>query len=496
MSHSLTSSKSDSLVDRGWFPFVAVVLCALAGGMAWGIRGQFGHELGAMMFGILVGFTVVVLYMPNANVLQAARVVALFTVAIGFGGSMSYGETVGLTHDTGVHGNYSDPHWNFEAFRWGMIGLAVKGGLWIGFGGVFLGLGLGGKRYRPVEMLAIGIGMLLLVFLGEWVLNSPFDPENRILPRIYFSDHWQWEADENVKPRPENWGGMLFAFVGLLAYVQFAKSDRLARNLGLWGVVGGLGFPIGQSLQSANAWDSLTFSRLSYWQYGHNSWNMMEVTFGTIAGLVLGGAVWLNRRHIRLWTKSEDVSLSAGCELSLLAAYMYFLCIGWYFGNTYFGQFHAYGHLMGIIPLVGIIGGRYWPFLYSLPIVAMPIAVKTFRNVSIRSDRIDMGIGWLLIVTIPLLVLTMVAIYFAKRSQRDATARSFGSIGLLLTSATYFWLNFTFYYPFPWEWWTDTAGLAGQKNTGGIYVISWVVLSSAATIFWGQCQTKTAKSLR
>ena len=60
----------------------------------------------------------------------------------------------------------------------------------IGFGGAFLGLGMGGKKYRPLEMLGIGLGMLALVFLGKWVLNSPFDPDNKILPTIYFSDHW------------------------------------------------------------------------------------------------------------------------------------------------------------------------------------------------------------------------------------------------------------------------------------------------------------------
>lgn len=41
---------------------------------------------------------------PHASALQAARAIGLFTVAIGFGGSMTYGQTVGLTMDHGVHG--------------------------------------------------------------------------------------------------------------------------------------------------------------------------------------------------------------------------------------------------------------------------------------------------------------------------------------------------------------------------------------------------------
>lgn len=96
---------------------------------------------------------------------------------------MTYGQTVGLTNDTPLVGNWG-------ALRWGMLGLAVKGGVWIGFSGLFLGLGLGGKRYRPFEMFLLVISMLTAVVVGWWLFNSPHDPENERLPLIYFSDHW------------------------------------------------------------------------------------------------------------------------------------------------------------------------------------------------------------------------------------------------------------------------------------------------------------------
>lgn len=461
---------------------LAMILTAMAGGMAWGIRDQYGHELGVMIFGILAGFTLVMLFMPNASSLQVARVVALFTVAIGFGGSMTYGETVGLTHDVEVHGNASNPHWNEGAFRWGMLGLAIKGGLWIGFAGAFLGLGMGGKKYRPLEMLAIGLGMLTLVLLGKWVLNSPFDPDNKVLPTIYFSDHWRWEPEQYVNPCPEMWGGMLFAFIGLMVYLQFVKRDRLARNLAFWGLIGGLGFPIGQSLQAANAWDSKTFSNTSFWQYGVNSWNMMEVTFGTVAGLFLGLGVWLNRKHISQDECAEEISISITWESWLVGVYMYLMTVGWYFEDSLFGLFYAYGHLMGIIPMVAIMGGRYWPYLYTLPIVAMPIAVKTFQPLCIGSDYFSMTEGWITLVTLPLLLLIVVALHFGKQSEKGTGARPFTSIGLLLTSALYFWLNFAFF-SFPWRWWNDWKGWAGQTNSGAIYIIGWLTLSVAAFAF-------------
>ncbi len=460
-----------------------MLLCALAGGMAWGIRGQYGHELGAMMFGILVGLTLVMLFMPNASALKAARAVALFTVAIGFGGSMSYGQTVGLTHDREVYTKDGERYWNAAAFRWGMVGLAVKGGLWIGFGGAFLGMGMGRRHYRPREMMWLGLTLMALFVLGRWALNSPFDPDLHIVPHFYFSDHWRWEPDQFVKPRPEVWGGLLFAFVGLAAYLQFVKRDLLAQNLAIWGVLGGLGFPIGQSLQASHAWNSEAFRNGSYWQYGVNSWNMMEVTFGTVAGMVLGLGVWLNRRQIAPSDFADDVSLSTRWEGWLVAIYLYLLGVGWYYPETIFILFHYHGLLMGIIPMAAIVGGRYWPFLYVLPIVAMPIAVKTFLARCRDMDFYPKSIGLVLIVTLPLVLTTFLALYFGKRSEDRIRARSFACIGLVVAAALYFWLNFAFF-SFPWQWWIDWKGWVGWRNSGAIYIISWLSLTLAAIICW------------
>ncbi|MCA9099285.1 MAG: hypothetical protein KDA36_12905, partial [Planctomycetaceae bacterium] len=394
---------------------LTMVLSGLAGGMAWGIRGQYGHETGAMMFGVLVGLTLVMLFMPRGSVLKGARAVGLLTLAIGFGGSMSYGQTVGLTMDGGVHGNIGDPHWNGGAYWWAMLGLAVKGGLWIGFGGAFLGMGLGAKRYRPKEMMWLGLGMMGLFVLGRWLLNTPFDPDLRKLPSIYFSDHWRWEPAENVNPRPEVWGGLLLAFTGLMAYLTLLKGDRLARNLGLWGIIGGLGFPIGQSLQAATAWDGATFHKNSYWQVGVNTWNLMEVTFGTVAGLALGIGLWCNRRAIAQDDEGE-VSLSTEAEGWLIGSYTYLLCMSWYFGDTIFVLIQYHGLLMGILPMIAIVGGRYSALLYTFPVIAIPITFKTFLAICGSAEFEAKSIGLIAIVTVPLALLTAIALEWGKHS--------------------------------------------------------------------------------
>ncbi len=63
-----------------------VILCGgLAGGLGWGIRGQYGHESGAMIAGLLVTSVIAVGYLSHLPGLFVARAMALATVAIGIG---------------------------------------------------------------------------------------------------------------------------------------------------------------------------------------------------------------------------------------------------------------------------------------------------------------------------------------------------------------------------------------------------------------------------
>ncbi len=275
---------------------MGVVLTAMAGGMAWGIRGQYGHESGAMMAGALVGFTLILCYVPRAGAITAARTVAMMTVAVGIGGSMTYGQTLGLSHDAELVGNE-------EALRWGLLGCFIKGGIWIGFAGAFLGMGLGARKYRPFEMAVLVPVLFALMLVGTWLLNSPFNPREKILPKIYFSDSWHFEPEpENpppdykpLKPRRELWGGLLLALVGLSAYAGIIRRDILAINMAIVGfIAGGLGFSGGQSVQAYHAWNPEVFTQSAYAEYfsKFNWWNMMETSFGLIMGAVLAVGLW------------------------------------------------------------------------------------------------------------------------------------------------------------------------------------------------------------
>jgi hypothetical protein len=453
-----------------------LVLAAMAGGMGWGIRGQYGHETGAMIAGLLVGLVLVLHFCPRTNALEAARAVALITIGVSFGGSMTYGQTIGLTQDEALIGNWA-------ALRWGLLGLFIKGAVWIGFAGVFLGMGLSGKRYRPFELALIGLGLVLLLLLGRQLINEPFDPAAKILPRFYFSADWHWTSEVELRPRRERWGGLLVALVGLLVYVGFVRGDRLSRNLGLWGMLGGgLGFPLGQCLQAFHAWKREWFQ--SGW-LGEldpllNWWNLMEITFGAVWGLTLALGLWLNRRRMGTPGFAGEPELKPIVEWVLMAVYLPVLFTWQFFSVPALDAVADHAITMGLVPLVAVVGGRLWPYLLALPLVALPIAGKTFRELCLVETQMPIMAGAVVYLAVPLVVTSWLALFFAKRARQDNPGEGYAGAALLLATWLYFGLNFAFF-RFPWPWEVAT----GRTPSAIIFAIC------AAGLTWGIWDSKT-----
>jgi len=443
-------------------PGVAMLFTALAGGMGWGIRGQYGHETGAMLAGLLVALVLVYLFGYHLSSLSAARAVALATVAIGFGGSMTYGQTLGLTQDAPLIGNMA-------ALRWGLLGTFIKGSIWIGYFGLFLGLGLGGKKYTMVEMALALIVAIFLFYLGIYVLNQPFDPASKKLPSIYFSDHWHWEPGETLKPRREQWGGLLFALGWLIAYTGFIKKDLLARNMVLWGMLaGGLGFSLGQSVQAYHAWnvDWFQMGWLASIEPNINWWNMMEITFGAVFGCVLALGLWCNRHHIATNRFDEPIELGFKTELGLMAIHIFALVTWNFMSFSTFDWFADRALTMGLIPILAILGGRIWPYFVCLPITALPIAGKTLRQLAYRTDDISLLFGWLIYFMVPLALVTWFAIKLIQRPDKKLNGHFFSRRTLIISTIFYFVLNWAFFeFPWPWSDWT------ARTPSGIIFII-------------------------
>ena len=76
---------------------------------------------------------------------------------------------------------------NFEALRWGLLGTFIKGSIWIGFFGLFLGLGLSKINYKFIEIALAMISAIFMLYIGIFLLNEPFDPTAKKLPMIKYN---------------------------------------------------------------------------------------------------------------------------------------------------------------------------------------------------------------------------------------------------------------------------------------------------------------------
>jgi len=427
-----------------------VLLGAAAGGLGWGIRGQYGHETGAMMAGLLVCLTLSLSLARHLNSGSVAKAVAWGAIAMGLGGSMTYGQTVGLTHDP-VHVG----HW--EVLRWGMLGLGIKGALWIGFGGTFLGMGLGGTRYRVRELALVWLGLLGLCASGIGLFNEPYDPSHRILPRIYFSADWRWLPDAVLKPRREVWGGFLLALAGLLAWTGVVRRDGLAWRMGLWGCLGGaVGFPLGQCIQAFHAWNPQLFvdgwgARIASVT---NWWNFMETTFGATMGGMLALGLWIHRWRIRE-AADDGKRIHLGVEWIALGIHTVLLAAEEFTDQRWAAEAYDFGLLLGFIPLVLIAGGRLWPWWVMFPLILLPIAGKTFRNLAVETTVMSGWLAMLLFAVVPLVASIGLGEFLRQRSVRWGRASGWLPEALVFAVVVYFGLNFAFFqWPWPWLAWT------------------------------------------
>jgi len=108
-------------------------------------------------------------------------------------------------------------------------------------------------------------------------------------------------------------------------------------------------------------------------------------------------------------------------------------------------------------------------------VIAIPIAGKTLRNLSLESGDVSLAYGVLLFVFAPLALTIYLAGRWALAGQRGQDGRAFASRLLLFATWFYFTLNFAFFrLPWPWESWT------GRTPHALVYAVCSVGLTIAA----------------
>ena len=142
-----------------------MVAVALALSLGWGIRGNYGHEVGAMVPGALAAITAVIV--SGREDWRARVPFAAFFGALGwgFGGSISYMQVIGYTHSG-----------HLPSQVWGFGGLFVIGFLWAALGGGGTALGLCLDRARLQGLFPALVVSFAALSLTPLVLAAAQDP--------------------------------------------------------------------------------------------------------------------------------------------------------------------------------------------------------------------------------------------------------------------------------------------------------------------------------
>jgi hypothetical protein len=245
---------------------------ALGLGLAWALRGHFGHEYGAAWAGAM-GTMALLLFSGRSDWLKKVPLAALVGgLGWGVGGMMSYGLLVGYGRAGDVANAY-----------YGLTMLMVVGALYGFIGGGFTGLILETTQERKPDWATLLTQMTAGGLLFWYMLIAQFE--------IFMTP-----------PRSELWAACLGAAVALAWYL-YRSGFRLSLYVAVTTALGsGFGFGLGNVFQTLGASTGLHF----------NWWNVMEFTLGFCGGL--GLAFGVSRQP---WPKTDETSPSAN-RLALL----------------------------------------------------------------------------------------------------------------------------------------------------------------------------------
>ncbi|MBL8176037.1 MAG: hypothetical protein JNK48_15270 [Bryobacterales bacterium] len=234
-----------------------ILFPALTMSLGWGLRGYIGGgPLGAMIPGALVALCLCLLLDRRGD--DAAIVAAWGAVGVGFGGQMTYGQTIGLALAESTR-------------AWGLTGLAVKGAIWGFLGGAVIALALLRHKFPRRDLLIALALMAIATFAGWKLLNEP--------KLIYFSH-------PTDRPRPEIWFGLLAGAAAMLAWLRNATLVHFAL---IGAVAGGIGFGFGGYIQVLG---------IPYPKPLIGYWKQMELFLGLMLGAGLGLPAWLHRHEL------------------------------------------------------------------------------------------------------------------------------------------------------------------------------------------------------
>jgi hypothetical protein len=377
---------------------IGVILAGLAMSLGWGIRGDYGHEAGAMIPGALLGLSIC-LASGREDWWQRASLMGMCgAIGWAFGGQMSYARITGYTASSSLP----------DVF-YGYACLFVIGGLWAGIGSAILALSI----TRPaayLERFARPLAALWLVWVilslsgatswlsdrwslndtdwvgaasalavaGAWALVFPADRSACGLIAVLAGGWWAGYllltalfGLHMTPPRSDNWAGCVGLFAALLMYLR-RQQDRTAGLLagyGFW--IGGLGFVLGDILNMLGRAQWGPVGRYEI-LHGLDYWKWMEQSFGPIMGLGIGAA-FLGWVSPRLTAPAEEGGTR---RLRLVALVLLLIVMMW---SNLFKNVRNWTRQKQIPDDVLGLSSSWWLLLIGL-LLAAAVAVALLRH--------------------------------------------------------------------------------------------------------------------
>ena len=285
----------------------AVLFAGFAVSFGWGIRGfVIGGEKGALLPGALMGLAVAFFAAGDVGQELYLFFAAAGALSMFYGGTETYAQTMSFLLSRDVKGPY------FGQLKKGVIGIFLKGALWFSIPGFILAMLPGALSgiYSLAEIIITFALFPVVSLVGTRIFNTPYDKENKVFPRFYFS-----------LDRREEWGSNVM-IIAVLTVIALINGDFFSLGAGAAGfVAGGFGFLIGLVFYDIERrHGEMIFGSLCKKGY-IDGWKIMEHTFGAFSGGGLMLYFCLTSEHLtRLCSKIKPELFTLGGDKYLGAA--------------------------------------------------------------------------------------------------------------------------------------------------------------------------------
>jgi hypothetical protein len=200
--------------------FQTIIVCALSLSIGWGIRGNFGHEFGAMIPGALAALAGVILSGREDWLRRAPYFAMLGALGWSFCGSISYMWVIAYTHSG-----------QFESQIYGYACLFVIGFTWAALGGAGTALPACIDRQRLTSLFT----PMFAVFTAWWL-------QDRIVPAIENLESMAFRHRGVFYWYDSDWIAALLALAAVLTLsavrrrIDWGSSLILHLAIGWWAV--------------------------------------------------------------------------------------------------------------------------------------------------------------------------------------------------------------------------------------------------------------------